>query len=202
MYGAVVSQTEIDGLKEENARLLSQLAKQKEVEKEIQALRDQFQFSQERSRTLLPVRIVGRRDVDTYILDKGETDGIKKGAVVIIKDVLLGVISSTTPHLSVLSATTKEGSNYSTQTTGSGALGITKGSGDGHMVLDHVVLSDTLHKGDVIKTKGNEEKNIPPDLLIGKIISVDKKVSDVFQTAKVDPLITLSRVTYAFVFLP
>lgn len=202
IYGATVSQTEIDTLKEENAKLLSQLAKHKETEEEIQALRSQFQFSQEKSRTLLPVRIVGKKDSDTYFLNKGERDGVKKGAVVVVKDVLVGIVTSTTPTLSVLTATTKEGSDFSTQTVTTSALGITTGVGDGQMILDHVVLSDTLQEGDTIITKGNEEKNIPPDLLIGKIISVEKKVSDVFQTARIDPLLDVSRLSYVFVFLP
>src|SRR6185436_20927722 len=51
-------------LREENASLLTQLAKQKEIEKENRALHDQFQITNPSPKQLLPARIIGRRNAE------------------------------------------------------------------------------------------------------------------------------------------
>lgn len=199
---SVGKMTEVDNLKQQNAQLTAQLAKDKQSEKEMAALKDQFAFSQATSRTLLPSHIVGTRDGDTYVLDKGESDGVKKGSIVVVKDILLGTIFETTPHTSILLTMSSPRQTISVHTSSTNALGILKGTGAGHMLLDHVILSDHLDEKDVVLTKGDADKQIPPDLSIGKISSVDKKISDVFQQANVTPLLDISRISVVFISVP
>jgi rod shape-determining protein MreC len=203
LYTSNVSKiSEVERLKEENAKLLAQLAKDKQSEKEMAALKDQFAFSQASSRTLLPAHIIGKRDIDTFILDKGENDGVKKGMIVVVKDILVGTIAQVTPHTGVLLTMSNKAQTISAKTSGTGALGILKGTGGAHLLLDHVVLSDHLDEKDVVLTKGDADKQIPADLSIGKISSVDKKMSDVFQEAQVDPLLDISHISLVFISLP
>lgn len=200
--GSVGKLTEVDSLKQQNAELTAQLAKDKQSEKEMAALKDQFAFSQAAARTLLPSHIIGTHDVDTYVLDKGESDGVKKGSIVVVKDILLGTVFETTPHTSILLTMSSPRQTISVHTSSTNALGIIRGTGGGRMLLDHVVLSDHLDDKDVVLTKGNSDKQIPPDLSIGKISSVDKKISDVFQQANVIPLLDISRISVVFISLP
>ncbi|HZJ18567.1 MAG TPA: rod shape-determining protein MreC, partial [Patescibacteria group bacterium] len=70
--------------------------------------------------------------------------------------------------------------------------------------LDNVLLSENLKKGDIILTKGDidqEENGYPPDLIIGKIISVDKSPSALFQKADVVSLVDLSKLTTVFIIV-
>ena len=68
--------------------------------------------------------------------------------------------------------------------------------------FQNFVLSDKFEKGDVVVTKGNidEQGNgIPPDLIVGKIISVHKNPSALFQTAEIESLVNVSRLDTVFI---
>ncbi len=88
-------------LREENAKLASELVKQTEQVHEIQALRDQFETANPSPRTLLPAMVIGGMG-ETIIIDKGQADGIKKGQVVVVKDNLVGKVDKASQHLSII----------------------------------------------------------------------------------------------------
>ena len=200
LYGMKVGKAdELEKLTQENATLQALVAKNKQTEKEMAALKDQFAFSQEKSRTLLLAHVIGMQDTDTFVLDKGTDDNVKKGDIVVIKDVLLGVIDKVTPHTAILLTMSNPKLTVSVKTSGTNALGIAQGVGKGSMTLDHVVLSDHLDEKDIVLTKGDADKHIPADLSIGKITSVDKKISDVFQQANVAQLLDVSRLAVVFI---
>jgi cell shape-determining protein MreC len=82
------------------------------------------------------------------------------------------------------------------------ALGVAKGQGGGGIILDDVVLSDTLQKGDLVLTKGDIDSHgigIPPDLIVGEITSVSKFPSDLFQKASLKSKIDSSKLNKAFI---
>jgi cell shape-determining protein MreC len=65
-------------------------------------------------------------------------------------------------------------------------------------------VSDTLQKQDTILTKGdinNSGLGFPPDLVIGRVTSISKNVSDLFQKADVKTLIDFSKLTKVFVIV-
>ena len=200
LYAKKIGETrDLEKLRQENVALQAQLAKQKEMEREIAALKDQFAFSQERARNLLPAHIIGKKDEDTFILDKGSNDRVSKGQIVVVKEVLLGVISDVTPHTAILLTMSNPKLAVSVKTSGTNALGILQGAGHGIMNMNHVVLSDHLDEKDIVLTKGDADKHIPADLSIGTIVSVDKKISDVFQQARVEQLLDVSRLTLVYI---
>jgi len=70
--------------------------------------------------------------------------------------------------------------------------------------LDKVVITDELEKGHLIVSKGEVEKNgigIPPDLIIGKIKSVNKSDNKPFQNAEIESLINYSQLEVVFVLI-
>ena len=70
------------------------------------------------------------------------------------------------------------------------------------MVLDNVVLSDTIENTDLVETKGDVDANgngYPPHLIVGKILSVNKKTSALFQSALVGSLVDVSKLDVVFV---
>ena len=203
-------QTAEQKLVEENKQLLLQLAKQKELEKENQALRDQFQTSKISSRKLLPAQVVGRpsfipgeSSVTEFVIDKGEADGLKEGAIVVYKDSLIGRIVQLSSHLAVVRLVTDAQMLLTAKTMKTSALGVLKGQGGETMLLENVVLSDKLEQNDLVQTKGDVDKTgdgFPPDLVIGKIISVKKVSSALFQVAEVRSLVNFSHLDMVFVF--
>jgi rod shape-determining protein MreC len=135
------------------------------------------------------------------ILDVGTKDGIKVGDAVVYQNNLVGKVTQVSGNLSNVILLTNSSSQFIAETQRK-AQGIIKGQGSGKVILDNVVLSDELKKDDLVLTKGDigaQNAGFPPDLTVGKIISVSKNPSDLFQKAEVQPLISLSNLEKVFV---
>jgi rod shape-determining protein MreC len=188
-------------LQEENRKLQTQLVQQKELEKENNALRDQFKTSKPSPKTLLPAQIIGIRD-EGFLIDKGTADDVHTGDVIVYKDNLIGKIGKASTHMSIVYLLQHKDISFTAQTVKTKSLGIMKGNGESALILDNVVLSDKLEKGDMVITKGDIDetgKGFPPDLVVGKIVSVNKKASALFQQAEVKSLVDFARLETVFV---
>lgn len=195
-----VNKSEVEQLKDENNRLSAELAKQKEVEKENKALRDQFQTTAISSQKLLPAKIVGMEN-DVIIIDKGEQEGVKVGNPIVVKNNLIGRVAKLSPHVSIVYGISHTDTSLTAKTLKTGVTGIIKGTGS-VLILDNVVLSDKLEKGDTVVTKGDVDasgRGFPPSLVIGKITSVNKRASALFQVAEVKSLVDISKLETVFI---
>jgi cell shape-determining protein MreC len=70
------------------------------------------------------------------------------------------------------------------------------------MIFDNVLQSSDIKISDVILTKGDQDikgVGIPPDLILGKLISVSKKPSNLFQKGEVVSLLDFSNLSTVFV---
>jgi rod shape-determining protein MreC len=194
------SQSEIEELRQENVKLATELAKKSNQDNEINALRDQFQTQRPASDKLMPASVIGTM-TNRIIIDKGEVDSVRKGSVVVYKDNLIGRIGRTSQHVSVVDLTTSSSILLTAKSINSSSLGVIKGSDNG-IILDHVTLSEKLNKGDLILTRGDIDESgsgFPPDLVVGKISTINKKASSLFQTAEVDSLVDFSKLETVFV---
>ncbi len=195
-------QTEIAKLKAENISLTAQLIKQTELQRENQALKDQFQATNPDPRKLLPANVIGVFN-DQMIIDKGISDGVKTGFVLVVKDNLVGKIVKTSAHISVFDLITGNHISFTAKTLKTQTLGIIKGQ-DGGLIFDNVVLSDKLEKDDTVVTKGDIDAQgvgFPPNLVVGKIVSVNKKASSLFQNAEVRSLVSVKSLEMVFVLI-
>lgn len=203
--------SELEGLKKENRDLLTQLAKMKALEKDNQALRDQFAVTNPSQKKLLPAYIVGMpallpgaSPVDEIIIDKGSKDSVEAGNSIIFKDNLIGQVVKTSPNLSVVYLLNHKGISFTAKTSETSALGIIQAAGVETIVLNNVLLADKLEKGDIVVTKGDtraDGSGPVPDLVVGKIISVNKKASALFQSAEVERLVDAAKLEIVFVVL-
>jgi rod shape-determining protein MreC len=199
---------QIRKLEQENFNLRKKLVDQTKYEADMKALRDQFAVTSVPSRQLLPAAIIGSQGFipgkslpKKLVVDKGERNGIKVGMVVISGESVIGSIKNTSAYLSEVQLVMQEGSLVTVVTQDTQASGVVKGSEAG-MLLDNVVLSETLEIGDSVVTKGDVEvsgKGYPKGLLIGKITSVNKKASELFQTATVESLVDITKLSTVFV---
>ena len=214
-----------NSLQEESSKRTKQLVDQRKLQLEVKALRDQFQTQKPQSQSLLPARIIGEprfipgvSKPSYLVIDRGSRDDVTRGLPVVYRDNLVGHVQgvsetfstvqlATDPAFSVtaksLSALPKKDPKDLTQDTGA-VLGVVRGMGDG-LLLDNVVLSETLKKGDVIATFGNVDKTgrgFLPDIVVGTIVSVDKKPSALFQKATLQPLVDPTKLTTVFVVMP
>lgn len=195
-------------LQTENASLHKKIVDQKNLEKENMALNDQFQTSYPKSQNLLPAHIVGMPNFipnvsvpGLFIIDRGEKDTIKVGQAVVFLDNVIGKVTKVSKNLSVVTLIT-QGSSSFTASTEIGILGIVKGKGEAMLGLENVQASQVLTVGDTVTTKGDIDENgigYPPNLVVGKITSIDKTQSNLFQSARVLPILDFSKLEMVFV---
>lgn len=198
----------IKKLKDENIELAARLLDQKKLQSENSALRDQFETSNPKPTNLLHAKVVGAPSFvpgisfpSVLIIDKGEKDGIKKNQAVVFKNVLIGKIEKSTDYLSRVILLGSSVFSFTAKTE-RGAIGVIKGEGNGKVTLDNVLLSDDLKKDDLVYTRGDLNESgvgIPEDLIIGKIESIEKNPSALFQKAKIRTVIDLTRLFDVFV---
>lgn len=198
-------------LENENILLTSLISDQKKIKGDNSALLDQFQTVTPKSNTLLPANVIGSPSFipavtvpESLIIDRGENDGVVIGRVVVYKNNLVGKITKVNDSYSEVSLITNSASSLTAKTLSSQALGVAKGQGNGEIILDNVLLSDTLNVSDLVLTNGDTNLNgigSPPDLVVGKILSVEKKASSLFQKAQVKSFIDFSKITRVFVIV-
>lgn len=198
-------------VKLQNQDLEAKLIHLQQLQDDNKALRDQFETTVPTAPTLLPAKIIGMPSLlpginapEEMILDKGGRDGIRVGQVVIYKDNLLGMVKATADTASEIVLITNKASSFTAQTSQSNAQGVMKGLGNGQMILDNVVLSDTMQIGDSVVTKGDQtltKNGVPPGLIVGKITSVDKNPSAIFQKANIKSLVDVTSLSEVFIVI-
>lgn len=197
-------------VKNDTAAILKQLVDQKTLSQENQALRDQFENAHQTDpQKLLPAHIVGSPSfvpgVTTpafFILDRGSDNAVEVGQAVVVNDSLIGKIDTVSPKLSRVKLVIAEDFSFTVKIMDRNANGVIKGEGTIDMLLDNVVLSDTVEVADIVVTRGDvtqDGNGILPNLIVGKVIRVEKKPSALFQTARVKSLVDFTKLTNVFV---
>lgn len=198
-------------LEEENSSVLKKLADYKKLEADNKALQDQFQTVSIKSTNLIAANVVGAPGFlpgysvpENLTINRGENDGIKVGQAVIYKDNLIGKVTKTSNFLSSVTLITNSSLSFTANSVETNALGVIKGQGGGELIFDNILLSESLKKGDLIVTKGdiNEKgEGFVVGLIVGKIVSVSKNASDLFQKADVKTLVDLTKLNTVFVIV-
>lgn len=201
--------SDIKRLQSENRDLLGKLIDQDKLIKDNNALRDQFERSGEERLQLLPARIVGApsfvpgvTDPLNFIINKGKNDTVKKGSAVVIKNILVGKVISVSDYFSKVEILTNPSFTALVRNQRSGANGVIEGDGEGQLILDNVLQADDVKTSDILVTKGSQDLSgagFPPDLIVGKVMSIEKKPSEVFQKGKVQSPLDFSDISTVFV---
>ena len=216
-YGAFAKITDfgassqVEALKAQNLALTQKLIDQTRLIADNKALRDQFQTQNPKSSALLEADVIGAPAFipgisvpETLILDRGENDGIKVGQTVVYENNLIGKVVGVSVSLASVMLVTNPSSSFTAKTLTTQSQGVIKGQGGGEMILDNVVLSDNLQRGDTVLTEGNvglSGSGFPPDLVVGTINAVSKNPSDLFQKADVKSLVDFSKLNKVFVIV-
>lgn len=196
-------------LKDTNLNLTNQLLAIEKLKKENSALLDQFQTPKPKSYNLMPAQIIGAPGFipgitipTNFILDKGREDKVKVGLGVVFKNNLIGKVIQISSNLSKAEVIVNNSSSFTAKTQ-NGALGIIKGDGK-TMTLDNVLLSESIKVGDIVLTKGDitfTGTGYPSDLIVGKIMSIDKNPSSLFQKARVESFVDFNKLFMVFIIM-
>ena len=210
IYGLKTGDTDslqIKKLKEENAKLVRKLIDYDRTRRDNEALRSQFESAQTKQYKLLPARILGFSgsfaSPTSLVIDRGLRDGIKVNMSVLMQNNLIGKIGKVTPSYSQVLLPLNGAFTTLAATSDTNAAGIARGNDD-FILLDRVSINDTLNTGSILLTAGGIDDSgigVPPDLVIGKIVSVNRLPSLPFQTAKVESSIKFGQLENVFVVI-
>jgi rod shape-determining protein MreC len=183
-------------LEAENARLLLEIVRLKEIEHEVVLNRDLLNFAQTHpSFDIQGAHVVGRvigRDpsnLQRYItLDVGREAGIARNMPVVTNRGLVGRISDVGPGWSRVLLIIDASSLVNALTQSTRASGLVQGVPDGSLTMRDILQADTVSVGDIVFTSGLGG-NFPPQIPIGQITAVERQDYELYQTATVQPTV-------------
>ncbi len=186
-------------LNEKTAFLEAENGQLKKLVEENRLLKDQLNIKQPAGVTLTQASVLGYSLATSRGLiniDKGEKDSVKVGDLAILKEIVLGKISSSGPHHSQVQLLSDPESKILGETGGK-AKGLVVGDFGSRMKLTKVLLDDQLQVGELVFTSG--EEGMPKGLVVGKISKVKRLEAELFQEAEIDPLVDLNKLEIVFI---
>lgn len=185
-------------LREQLATILSENSKlQKKVDETAAFLEQQNSLDAE-SFNLVATRPVG---FSRYLfIDKGSSDNLKVGQVVIYKDTFIGKIIEVTPKKSKVILPSDPDLQIAAFVNNSQgrARGILAGQFGQEMLLGKVLHEEPLSPNDLVYTEGTEIE-IPRGLVLGSVTEVIDLDNQVFKQAKVRPIFQIEDLDVVFV---
>lgn len=141
---------------------------------------------------------------DQIKIARGLRDGVKQGMMVVAEDILVGKVSEVDSFTSLVQIITNSNSKIPVvikrpDNAGVQAKGLLLGQSGQTLILDKVLQAESIQKGDLVATSGDE--NWLPDLLVGQIKEVMPKSAEVYQKASVSPLINYQDLRIVFVII-
>jgi rod shape-determining protein MreC len=140
--------------------------------------------------------------VQSVVIDRGSDDGVTVNYPVVSWRGIVGRVVEVHPRSSKVLLITDVNSGVSArmQDDDSRATGITRGNGDGRLVLQYVPRTDSLRTGSVLITSGIGG-TFPPGLVIGTILQIRQKDVEVFQEALIEPAVDIRNLERIYVLL-
>lgn len=183
-------------LEAENASLLLENVRLREIEAEAALLRDLLNFRQANpSFEIQGAHVVAREiaqdpsSLQRYILlDVGYEAGLEQNMPVVTARGLVGRLSEVGDGWSRVLLLIDVSSTVNALTQSTRASGLVQGQPDGSLSLRSVPQGDTVSVGDTVFTSGLGG-NFPRQLLIGQIMDVERKDYELYQTATVRPTV-------------
>jgi rod shape-determining protein MreC len=183
-------------LEAENAHLLLENVRLREIEVEAVLLRDLLNFARTHPAfELRGAHVVGRvigRDPSNVqrrvTLDVGENDGITRNMPVVTQRGLVGRVSEVGDGWSRVLLLIDPSSSVNALTQSTRASGLVRGQVDGSLLMHSIPQEDAVSVGDTVFTSGLGG-NFPRQILIGQITGVERKDYDLYQAASVQPTV-------------
>lgn len=126
----------------------------------------------------------------------GENAGVKPGMTVVDGVNLIGKILSVTRLRSSVILLNDPDMNLPAKTS-RGVRGRVVGQSSQTIIFERVLQKDLLFLSDQVVTTG--EENLPPNLILGKIVHITANDTDPYKQAKIEPVISLQNLKTVFV---
>ncbi len=182
-----------DSLEEENKKLKEMFS--------IKNRQDQYEY--------LGANVIGRTGggiITSYIIDKGENEGLQAGMAIMSQEGIVGQVTETAKTWSVVETLSSENISIHVTTvqdkSNSGILEGHVGSGQKQMAkISFLPIDSSIKVGDSVVTSGLG-KFYPPDFYIGEVVRVDEDKGQLMKTAIVETAVAFEDTRMLFIILP
>ena len=195
------SAIELVGARNENVvlrvrvqQLEQEMDRRSELDIENARLRGLLDFRRTLQGDVLTARIIGRDATGlarTLVIDRGEADGVVKGAAALAPQGVVGQIFLASRHAARILLISDHNSGVDAVVERTRARGIVQGTVDG-CGLKYVKRTEDVQVGDTVVTSGLDGI-FPKGLPVGTVVSVDKRGQGLFQSAEVTPRVDFDR---------
>jgi rod shape-determining protein MreC len=189
-------------LKLSQDKLLMEVAKLKEVEKENNELREQLSYQKKSSFKLIPAFVVNRDPnnlLQSISINRGEKDGVKaKAAVVALDGILVGRVTEVYKDYSKALLVVDSHSNIPAKVQDSQADGIVLGEHGLGLLMEMIPQDKVIKRGDIVITSDLDQE-LPAGLLIGEIEEINNSDNELFQKARIKSPIDFKELNSVFV---
>ena len=127
------------------------------------------------------------------MLDKGISDGVRKGMAVVTPLGVVGQVVAVTARTAKVLLLTDANSGIDVLVQRTRSRGIVSGSLENGVVLKYVKRSEDIQEGDRLITSGTDGV-FPKGMMVGTVIKVSKQHIGLFQSIEVLPAVQAARV--------
>lgn len=190
-------------LKNQNSELLGELVEMKETVRENESLRQQLGLASVGAKNLVLAEVTGYNPVQGqyFLIDKGLAAGLTEGAAVVAAgNFLVGRVVEVGKNYSKVILISDSASSVSAMTQNTRINGIVRGSHGLGLAMEMVPIDAPIENGEMVLSAGLND-GLPKNLVIGKVESVSKKESDIFQKALISPAVAVDQLKQVFVYL-
>jgi len=181
----------------QNRALKSLLIEYRDLKEENELLKEALQLKKTKDIDFILANIVGRSPLNfsqTFVIDKGEEDGIKVGQAVIWGGkTLVGEVIEVSKNFSTVRALTDTEFKTAVFVGDNKIEGLFKGNGFLDPYVDLVPLKEQVQEKDQVYTSGLDKKFIR-GLYIGEAKSVEKPQDKIFLDIKIQPAIDWTKI--------
>lgn len=178
------------------AQLEAEVVTLQEQASEVDALRALLGAArQQPENSYLVAQVIGR-DTNPFlhylILDQGSDAGIRRGMPVVNEKGLVGKITEVSATASKVQLIIDPNSVINARIQESRAEGILQGQSTGSLQMIYIPQDVTVTVGEIVVTSGLGG-GFPPEILVGRVVSVHRRDYELYQTAVIEPRNDFSR---------
>ena len=188
--------TENDTLRKENEQLLEDAG-------EAQILRQMFDRAAETPEyRRITADVIGQDTnpaIQSILINKGYDDGVRVGMPIEAARGLVGQVYRVTNNAAQEALLTETASAIPVRLGSTRATGMLRGAGRGALpTIDWIDLQYDVQVGELVTTSGLGGK-FPENLVIGRVVNVERNEAELFQQATVQPAVDFNAIEIVFV---
>ncbi len=180
------------GLKSQVSSLQAQVIQLQQQLRDAEVLTALLDYARPHPQNEYVASTVIGRDPSPFLqyifIDRGSDDGIRHGMPVVTEQGLVGRIDAVTANAARVQLITDPSSSINVRLQRLQSEAMLTGSITGDISLEMIPQDLELSPADLVLTSGLGG-DYPSDVVIGQVISVRRKATDLFQTASIQPVV-------------